>query len=203
MDFILGDLIYFYPQVCSHLPSVRAHTQTHAHAHTHTHTQCWIVGWLVNDRLERTWTKQSQPNMRYCIRIFLEGMRKTTKTSAMIVGFQTDIWAQDNLNMKLNATHHSIPCCYRNLKIHYLVHKSWHLDPSQSQSNLVPMNDSSRIPTDIIRTKSLIWPLPLRLPHQTFIHICSCYHECYKSHPAHHRDDNTGSTSLWMIYLQN
>jgi hypothetical protein len=45
----------------------------------------------VNDKLEWTWKKQSQPNMRYWSRIFLEGMRITMKTPIMIVGYQTDI----------------------------------------------------------------------------------------------------------------
>jgi hypothetical protein len=40
-----------------------------------------------------------------------------------------------------------------------------------------------------MRPNSLIWPLPLRLPHQNFTHICYCYHACYKSNPAHHQDD--------------
>jgi hypothetical protein len=154
-----------------------------------------MVGWVVNDELERTWKKQSWPNMRYYIRIWLEGMRKTMKT---FVGLQTDIWTQGNINMKQECNPQL------NSKIHYHVHKSSHLDPIQSQFNSVPTHDFSRIHIDIITPKSLIWPLPLRFPHQNFIHIGYSYHACYKSHRAHlQHDQQMIQTSIWIIYLQN
>jgi hypothetical protein len=91
--------------------------------------------------------------MRYCIRIFVEGMRKTMKTSIMIVGFHTDIWAHGNLNMKHSATHHSISCCYRiwrfitlftkahtwtlvKASLIYSLHNSWGSIQIQSGINL-------------------------------------------------------------------
>jgi hypothetical protein len=59
---------------------------------------------IVNNELERMWKEGSWPNSRYCLAIYLEGLRTPRNSSVRIAVVPAYILVETNQNIKQKIT---------------------------------------------------------------------------------------------------